>query len=194
MNLKKLPKTNYKQKIIYLLTVFIALSGIMIYFILLPAIDDIKKLRVEIINQKVDLEKKLSQEKNMTKLSDKIKKIEPQIDILEKIYINKNRQLEFITLLEGIADKQQVAQKIILNPDNETKELNYCKIPLSIVAQGTYNNLINYLINLEGVNYYINIYSLSLNNSGQSGRTSRSPGSEAEQNLVLRISAYTYWK
>ena len=194
MNLKKLPKTNYKQKIIYLSAVFIALSGIIIYFVLLPAINDIKKLRAEIINQKVDLEKKLSQEKNMTKLSDKIKKIEPQIDILENIYINKNRQLEFITVLEGIADKQQVAQKIVLNPENETKELNYYKTPLSIVVQGTYNNLINYLINLENINYYINIYSLSLNSSGQSGRTSHPPGGEAEQNLVLRISAYTYWK
>lgn len=194
MTLPNLGNFNFKQKIVYITIASLALFLLIMYMIILPTVEDIKTLRADIIDQKIDLEKKLSKEKNISILIDKLETIEPQIDKLKSIYINKNRELEFITTLEGIADLHKVSQKIVLSPDNATKEMNYQKIPLSINTEGTYQNLIGYLKELESVGYYINILTLKITNSG--GASSRNQRGETNRNnnLILQISADTFWK
>lgn len=194
MILKNFSRINNKQKIFYHILISTIAGLILVYLVILPVVDDIKLLRAEIINQKIDLEKKLSQEKNMSKLSDKVEKIEPRLESLNEIFIDINRQLEFITTLEGTADRHNVSQKIAFDPSSGTRELNYIKAPLNITAQGSFNDLINYLVEIEKINYYINI--TSANFTAQNIRASnQQPGDSGINTPVsLSLTALTYWK
>ncbi|MBI4812031.1 type 4a pilus biogenesis protein PilO [Candidatus Falkowbacteria bacterium] len=181
-----------KRKIIVNAILFLLVVGALTYFIVMPTIKDIKKMRQEIEAQKIDLEKKYLKGQNLKKLSGDLKKIEPEIERLDRVFINQNRALEFITTLEEKATRNNISQKINLaNPQNMKENQLYKKMPLQISTEGEFLNQLNYLINLETLDYYINIKSLEL-----SAAQSRPAGSEgnAGGNMSVLISADTYWK
>jgi len=179
MNFNNFKKITIKQKIVLFFFIFLLAALTITYTVLIPTIKAIIKEKESIIMQKIELEKKILREKNMVKLSEKLKIIKPQIETIENTFINKNRELEFITTLEGIALRNDVIQKLNLNIDKNF-EKNYIKIPLNINVQGTYDNLIDYIVDLENYKYYININSIQF--------------SFTQDNYSLSISADSYWK
>ncbi len=192
MNLNGFKNLALKRKIIVNAILFLLVVGALTYFIVMPTIKDIKKMRQEIEAQKIDLEKKYLKGQNLKKLSGDLKKIEPEIERLDRVFINQNRALEFITTLEEKATRNNISQKINLaNPQNMKENQLYKKMPLQISTEGEFLNQLNYLINLETLDYYINIKSLEL-----SAAQSRPAGSEgnAGGNMSVLISADTYWK
>jgi len=179
MNFNNFKKATIKQKIALFFFIFLLAELTITYTVLIPTIKAIIEKKELILMQKIELEEKISREKNMAKLSEKLKIIKPQIEIIENTFINKNRELEFITTLEGIALKNNVIQKLNLKTANNL-EKNYIKIPLNINVQGAHDNILNYMVDLENYKYYININSLQF--------------SFAQDNYSLSISADSYWK
>lgn len=174
---------NIKQKIILIaITVFMVVFFLS-YYLILPSIDEIKKIQAQVALEKNDLENKLSRGQSTKKLTDNLKKIEPKIESLDNIFISQERVLEFITALEELAGKDSINQKINLALESSTKSDNYNKTPISIDAEGGYGNLITYLSDLEKINYYINIKNLTISAADAEGGT-----------LNLRINGDTYWK
>ena len=200
MNLNKFKNLDYKKKIIYLSLVFAVAALLTVYMIIKPTLMKIKEERANIVTQKIELEKRLSNEKNMASLSSKIRKIKPQIDRLSSVYINQGRQLEFITTLEGIASENKVAQSLNLNFDSLSNDPNYNIIPLEISVSGTYANVLNYLISLETMNYYINITNWQFSPGGAIVseisvlETNKQSASRSGAPYTLRLTANTYWK
>ena len=199
MNLNYFKNINVKNKIIVNLVTFFLISSIIICLIIIPTINNIKELRVNIVTQKIDLEKKIAKEKNMNILSEKLNKIEPQLEKFDKIFINQNRELEFITTLEEVANNNHVRQKISLDPLLGQSEQIYKKIPLGLNIQGKFYNLVKYLTNLETLNYYINIKSLEITTAPSAGSAllpAKYDNIKEEQrgNINLVILADTYWK
>jgi Tfp pilus assembly protein PilO len=187
MNLNKIKKTNYLNRLYLLLGIFLAIMLALIYLIIVPTISEIKETKKEVINQKNELEKKLNREKNLVTLNEDLKKIEPEVDSLNQIFIEKNMELEFITTLEGIAGKNNINQTLNLNTDKSIKFGQYTKTPIEISVQGKYNNLLDYLKNIETLKYYINISSLDLILENQDAASLYKTGR-------LQINADTYWK
>jgi len=198
MNLINFKKINIKRKITFVIVVFLLTNALIVYLIIIPTINNIKQLRVNIVTQKVDLEKEMAREKNINILSEKLDKIEPQMKKFEQIFINQNRELEFITTLEDIALSNKVLQKINLNLNAVKTEQTYKKIPLRLNIQGNFYNLLQYLTSLENLNYYINITSLEMTKEISSGSTLLpTDSSGAKQiigNISMAISADTYWQ
>ncbi len=198
MNLINFKKINIKRKITFVIVVFLLTNALIVYLIIIPTINNIKQLRVNIVTQKVDLEKEMAREKNINILSEKLDKIEPQMKKFEQIFINQNRELEFITTLEDIALSNKVLQKINLNLNAVKAEQTYKKIPLRLNIQGNFYNLLQYLTSLENLNYYINITSLEMTKEISSGSTLLpTDSSGAKQiigNISMAISADTYWQ
>ncbi len=198
MNLINFKKINIKRKITFTIVIFLLVNALIVYLIIIPTINDIKQLRVNIITQKTDLEKKIAREKNINILSEKLDKIEPQMKKFEQIFINQNRELEFITTLEGVALSNKVLQKINLNLNAAKTEQTYRKIPLELKIQGNFNNLLQYLTNLENLNYYINITSLEITRGISSASTllpiDTSGAKQIIGNINMAISADTYWQ
>jgi Tfp pilus assembly protein PilO len=186
MNLNKFKNLNIKTKVQYTIILYIAFISLIAYFYIIPTIDNIKTIKADIFTEKVEQEKKLNRERNYATLGSKLKEIEPQLGMLEKIYINANRKLEFITTLEGAAMKSGIEQKLNLdlkfNSDGTVK-----KVPIIIDATGTYEGVISYLTTIETLPYYININSINLNMLS-------APDENSSIRYNLHATANTYWK
>ncbi len=177
-------KIGLKNKIIILVVLLIGFFAILSYFIIMPTISDILNMKDAINQQRHDLEKKYLQGQSLRRLSENLKKTEPQLTTLNNVFIDQNRALEFVTTLEGIAAKNNVSQKINLMTDNAVEYSVYKKIPLQVMVEGDFPSILNYLIDMESLNYYININNLDIVKSNDTGKN----------DVVMQITADTYWK
>jgi Tfp pilus assembly protein PilO len=192
MEIKKLTTVNTKKKIIIGSIAFPLIIGSIIYFIVLPTIKDIEKMRNEIEMQRVDLEMKYIKGQSLKKLSENLKTIEPQLAKLDKIFIDQDQVLEFVTTLEEIANINGIDQKINLMPEKSVKKNRYKKIPLQIFASGNFFKQLNYLMDLETLNYYININSIEL--TAGAVRSAAKEEQDMERDVNMLIFADTYWR
>ena len=177
-------------KFFILIAVFLIFESLIIFGLGRFAWQKIKQYRMNIVEQNLNIRQSMDREINAKKLSDKLNKIEPELENFSQIFINRNRELEFITTLENAATHNNVSQKIALdlakNPDNQTLQ----KVPLALTAQGNYYNILKYLNELENLNYYLNIISLDFN----SGVISTNADGGQTRNITLQIQANTYWR
>lgn len=193
-------KITTRQKFTIAVAVFLLFGFSAFYFLLRPTARRIEKLKADIITEKAAAEKSVSGQENSVILGDKLKKIEPELSKLDRIFISQNRELEFITILEAMAEKNGVEQKINLNIAAAKTEQNYKKIPLELNLRGNFPNLIRYLADLEASSYYANIRLLEISAGAGSGRggtmlEARDAGKEpGAENLQMQITADTYWR
>ncbi len=185
MNFKFLANLGIKQKIAVSIVVLIAVLFVGLYFFIFNTIQDIKDLRNEIISEKIEVEKKINREKNLSNLSIKLKKIESQSNKIENIFLKKNNELEFIKTIENIASNNNVTQNINLLPGKDEKKVN--KTIINLRVEGSYEDILNYIKDLELLKQYINIINLNI-----SAQDNKEP--EEENTVILNISAETFWK
>src|SRR3989338_6747921 len=162
MALNQLPKFDLKNKITFSLLGFALVLFILIYFIIVPTTRGIQTMGRDIEEQRIDLEKKYLKGNSLRRLTENLKKIEPKLNLLDQIFINKNRELEFITATENESNKSQVDQKINLNLPKTSENQIFQKGGLELSTVGAFNQQLNYLVNLESLGYYINAKLLEL--------------------------------
>lgn len=188
MNGSKYPKLNLKNKIIASLSCFFALILLLAHFIVIPTIKEIKSMGESIEIQREDLEKKYIKGQNLKKLTDNLKDIEPKLKLLDRIFINKNRELEFITGLENQAAENGVSQKINLSAPEKTENQNFQKTGIKIFTKGGFAEQLKYLSGIEHLSYYINAKILELSNAAAAAEDTAQ-----NKNLNMNIEADTYW-
>lgn len=187
MNFNHNLKVNVKQKITSNLIVMFLAIFLVSYFAIYLAIQDINKLRSEIISEKIEIEKRVNREQNLSNLAVKLKKIELNSEQIDNIFIAKDNELDFIKTLEDIATYNNVMQNINLLPD-KTNVKGISKTVVNIIIEGTYENVLNYLRDIESLPHYINVNYLSL------GNVQGNKNGEVENSVKLTISAETFWK
>lgn len=195
MNFKNFQELNIQARFTIISLVFLILGAAIVYGAISVPMAKIKNVRAEILNQKQTMENKALRETNARNLSEKLAVIEPELEKFDQIFINANRELEFITTLENVAARNNIGQKIALNIPSEKSGQSYRKIPLEITAQGNFYDLMRYANDLENLNYYINIKTLDL--SRNPGLARFNPSGEINisgQTLNLKLSADTYWR
>ncbi len=149
-----------KKIIISIVAVVIITSGI-IYFVILPTIKDIRKISRAVYLERVDLEKKYLRGQLLRKTIDDFDKIKPDKEKLSSIFITVGEELKFITALEKIATQHNLEQEIKLQQNKNEQTDSYYTLPLSITARGNFIEILKYLKELEKLNYYFNVFSLS---------------------------------
>ncbi|MDP2708669.1 MAG: hypothetical protein Q8O93_01280 [bacterium] len=198
MILDKYLKFNLKNKIVASSVGFLLTILFLIFFIVAPTIKDIRAMGDEIEAQRLDLENKYIKGQSLKQLSENLKKIEPRLNLLDQVFINKNRELEFITSLESQANKNNIDQKINLSPPQIAENQNFQKTVLQLFTKSSFTRQLRYLTNLESLNYYINIKQLELSPAAEAGPP-RSidrdgpPLPADSSNINMYISADTYW-
>ncbi len=196
MQIPYLNKLNFQNKSITIIVLLLLVNLVIIYFATIPTVAKIKSLHGEILNLKIDSENKITREKNMNDLNDKIKKISPQLEKINQIFINKNREIEFITTLESLEEKNNVQQTLNLDINNSQKGEGFNKVPIEISATGNFENLTNYLLDIETLNYYINFDNILIQ---KTGGDSYAPNAKIidgvkSGDVSLKLTGYTYWK
>lgn len=190
-------KFDLKNKITASLVGFIVIILSLIYFIVIPTIREIEDMGKSIEAQREDLEKKYIKGQSLRQLTENLAKIEPKLEQLDQIFINKNRELEFITSLENEANKNQVSQKINLNAPEKVENDNFQKTDLQLITNGSFIKQMQYLMSLENLRYYINVKLLELsltsdNEKLKANNQGISPTAETNK-LNMYIDADTYW-
>jgi len=191
MKINNPTKFNLKNRIIINIIISILIIGCLALFIILPTTTNIKKIGTEIENQRIDLETKYIRGQSLKQLNENLKKIEPQLYILDKTFVQQDYELELITSMEELANKNNITQRINLEINKKNNNENYQRIPLEISTRGNFINLMNYLIGLETLNCYININSIDLSSSS-SALFKMSGEQTAQDNINLVISANVY--
>jgi Tfp pilus assembly protein PilO len=150
-------------------------------------------MQSEIDAQKIDLEEKYMKGQSLKKLTESLKIIEPRLEQLDLVFINQNRELEFITALERIAADHKVSQRINLAPPQQLpgKQLKTSLLQLSV--NGVYSDLFDYLSDLESLNYYINIASIDFVSGATPAPNSIDDGSAGGQ-VGMNVAAAIFWK
>ncbi len=198
----KFIKIDLKNKIIASLVGFLAVIFCLVYFVVLPTIMDIKTMGDDIEAQRVDLEKKYIKGQSLRQLTENLKNIEPKLNLLDQIFINKNLELEFISSLENEANKNQISQKINLSSPQATENQDFQKINLQLFTAGNFVKQLKYLMDIESLKYYINIKSLELSSDSGSGQNAPdiqnsgqelSPSTGETNSINMDIEADTYW-
>ena len=98
-----------KRKIIISVAAVLSVTFIVVYFIILPTIRDIKKISDAVYQERVDLEKKYLRGQLLKKTIQDFEKIKPQQEKLAAAFIKEGEELEFITALERMEGDFQKA-------------------------------------------------------------------------------------
>jgi len=161
---------NYRVKIITILITMLLVIAVIVLFIVLPTIREIKRIQQEIHTERVDLERKYARGQLLRETLENFERIKPNKKKLDSIFILEGQELAFITTLEHIAAKNNVSQKISLQAIG-SEFAGAEALPLTLSAQGSFQNVLQYLIDVERLNYYFNVNSLTMTGADGSGRT-----------------------
>lgn len=183
MKIQNFKKINTKNKISIAGFIIAAVITCVIIFVITPGINGIKKIGEDIMQQRIDVENKYKKGQKLNKLTENLKIIEPQIEKMDRMFIDQNDALKFITSLEEMAEKSNVKQKINLMTAQKVPFHSYQKMPLQLSIGGNFIDEINYILNLENSDYLINIKLLEIT-------AGKAEGGSAD----MLIFADTYWK
>ncbi len=97
-------------------------------------------------------------------ISKDVQKIESGLAALN-IFLPEKKQLAFITELESLAARNRVIQRLRLDVNNRKKTTwAGASIPFNISVIGSYTNGLEYLHDIEKLDYQLNITNIRINN------------------------------
>ena len=191
MSLPPSTKSSQEKRILTLGAFMIAaIAGITI-FVILPSLNDIKKIRSEILDQYLLLEKKYLSTIKSRGTKESLIKIEPEIAKLDSLLIPRSEQLSFITMLESAAASSSLSSQIKLESSKTDKNFGQ-KIMLNITTGGTYHQQIKFLHYLEELDYQINILKLEISSAG-SNLSADAPENDINA-TTMALSIETFWR
>ena len=195
MILDNFKKLNTKSRMLITFLVYSSLIFLIVYFIILPRVNFIRKNGKAIVERRVFLEEQYIKARNFKKNNEEMKLVDKDIERLDEVFVHYNEDLQFIETLENLASSHNVDQRISLGKV-ESEEINeFEEITLEISAEGSFLNIMNYLIGLETLNYYINISSLDISKAQVStGKDFSENRPSILNNVICKITADTYWK
>jgi len=198
MSSKLSKKTNPKNTLLINLVLLVVFIVFAIYFLLFPTIENIKQLRISIANTKIENNRAIEKGKNTNNQADKLKIISNQTEKLDTIFVKRNRELEFITHIEGVASKNNVEQNFKLQNVPKYGQDTFITIPITINITGSFANVMNYLLDIETMSYHLNINNIQMKKSNNQVKINVDAG-QAEQIknqsiIIMDITADTYFK
>jgi len=149
-------KIDIEKKLIITVGFFATAVIVVTFFIVWPTISQIYRINADTQNLKEYLEKKHESIMGLKNAKIKIGEIKEEVAGFSTYFYQENQQLKLITDLENNAGVNNIEQKI---NSYETKE---GKALLSINLAGNYENILNYLSDLENMDLFINIDALHL--------------------------------
>lgn len=149
------------KRSLFLFTGFIlALTGVIIFFIILPTAKEIKKMKNLIYNERVDLEKKYMRGQLLNKVIKNFESVKAEKDRLNSVFVNEGQELEFVTTIEKNASENNLTQEIQMKSSKDNG--SYVSSALGINTSGTFLNTLKYINELGRMNYNFNINSISI--------------------------------
>ncbi len=191
---------NKKYIIIFITLMFFCLA--LLWWIILPTTSNIKQYSKQVMEEKNNLFKLLKQGQSVIENKKNLKQLGTEINNLDKVWLQTGNELSFITDLENIAKKYNLKQTIIFDNTKMTTltgSTNINKIPIELKISGELNNIMQYINQLEMLDYYISINTIDIHNQKNINKKFPSQINNdeitPEKNIIsMDISGITYWK
>ena len=180
--------TQPRQKILTAIGFTLVFVGLAVGFIAYPSIRVIKSLSDQIFQQRVELEELYQRGQVLKQTLKEYEEVKPIIPSLNRVYLVKGNELEFITTLENVAVDSNVTHDIKLaaiDPKKTSNQLLY-----QLQTSGDLINFVHYLINLEALDFYVNINTIRLSSSAGSGIRSNQTGTGSALQAIILATSY----
>lgn len=158
-----------KQKNLIIIGLSIVITAAVSFLIIKPTIKYIKETKNQIKIEREDLERRYQRVMYLRQNSDKLKEIEQQLVVLDDLFLISDKELDFITTLEGVAEKNNVTQKISLKSVN-LNDPQQNTLPFDILINGEMHDVLSYLLEVEQLSYYVNFNSLGIDSKTSDGQ------------------------
>ena len=159
--------SNAKNRITASVMVMVMLILAMIVFIIYPSAKRIKQLSQDISVQKQELDDIYARGQNLSKTIKQYENVKPRIAELTGIYLQEGEELKLITALEQAASKAGVTLDKQLS-SNKDSQNNSKILPLQLTVGGNFAELIQFMVELEKMDYYLNVSNIRINKSSNS--------------------------
>ncbi|RJR31040.1 hypothetical protein C4569_03310 [Candidatus Parcubacteria bacterium] len=154
---------NIKNKFFLYLFACLAVCAAIIGFIIIPTVNDIRKISSMVTDERADLEKKYKKGQLLQKTINDFNKIKPFEERINSIFVKKDHELDFILELEKIAAENKVNQKLINRSDQTANDT----LPLEVQVEGYFPDTLKYLRQVEKLSYYFNVEEVKFSSAGQ---------------------------
>jgi len=151
-----------KKRMVLSVVVVILVNVLIVYFIIIPTVTDIQAISDAVHRERVDLEKKYQRGQLLNKTLENFEQVKEQRGKIIRSFVAEGNELAFVTLLENIAEKNNLEQDIKLDARRASESKNlYLSQKITITLTGKYGELRRYLYELELIPYYINVNDIS---------------------------------
>lgn len=162
MEIKGLKKIGTIQKIIYFVLLMIVIIAVLGWFVIKPSAEDIKSIREDIKEQRIELERKYLEGLNARLVSQKADEIKGNLEVLDGIFIKKEGYLSLVTSIERLAGENNLQEELNILNNNAEDKRTYKVVPVHIEAKGEFNDLLAFVHDLKNTSYQFNINSLRI--------------------------------
>ncbi|MDD4476541.1 MAG: hypothetical protein PHY40_00035 [Patescibacteria group bacterium] len=177
-------KIALEKKIIIIVAALAVLMAAIIFGVILPTVRNIQLLNKETYEIRTYLEKRSQSVKQVYNSIKQIEKIKNEIQEYEKRIFGVGGELKLITALEQIATKNKINQKIERSNLDEQKNK---QITMSLDIKGTYLNVLNYLADLENLDYFLNVEEIFLTPDYKAGAEENFEQADMRLNIKLYV-------
>ncbi len=139
---------------------FFAFILLILFYIIIPTINEIKKINQYIYQERKDSEIKFQISKKNKEIRQNYFKIKPYFSRLNDIYLIEDKKIDFFVFMEKKAQERNLKINTNLFPLESANALAF-----KIELEGIYFDFLKFLIDLEGTDYYININEISINDA-----------------------------
>jgi len=153
---------NLSNQIKISLLSFIVLTGSLLFFLIYPTLRDIKKDSQSIISQKgvlLSLETKMA---NIEEFKNYLKEITPDLEKIDKLFIDPEVPVDFIGFLEKTAQNSQVFLKISPALPQKIEKDPWPSLFFQLNIFGSPAQFLKFLEKLESGSYLVEIQNLNI--------------------------------
>jgi len=150
-----------KKKIYSSLGIFLAISIVLIVFLISPIYKDIKNNSQELIFEKQNIATLESKIESLEEFKKNYAEIKPNLEKIETLFADQKTPVEFISFLENTSKDCQIS--INISPVSFQSEENlWPSITFQISSTGYFLNFLKFLEKLESSKYLIKIQNLTI--------------------------------
>jgi len=155
-------KLTLEKKIIATALFLLLCIGALVFGLIIPSIRYIVTSDRDTYNLRMYLERRHDQSTRYRTSLQQYEKIKDQTGDLDTYLFQTGNELKLITTLENVAIQHKVTYKIL---ETNLDKPNNQRITLSLVANGDYTNILEYLAHLESLEFFLNVHQFKLSQS-----------------------------
>lgn len=196
----KTKQRSIREQFILLFAGTAVFFGGAIIFFLIPAFHRINNNYAEFQKEKLEFERLFTEGSTKEALLGNIEDLAFPLRELQNGFIAPGNEVEFIRFLENLGSSHNIKQMIQLNEPGVHEKTDFFPFAvMSLKMQGTFEDFLSYLTELEQSPYYINITSLTIVSESGSADFSSVPeisirGETASKTLSASIAGEVFWQ